>query len=301
VRLFIGQDLTTIAAYKSAVGAPAGVVGYTSVANLEGLDQPVSQGGGPMDLDTLAATYPGAPIAVGLYLVGALPDVVAGTYDANIDKLASVLGGYRVPVLLRIGYEFDGPWNNYQPASAYVAAFQHIVDRIRMAGASNVESVWHSSSSCQVGDRTPWYPGDSYVDWFGLSYFDTVPCAEQQADDFVGLARSHAKPVFIAEAAPQGFDFTAMTYSPYPDGSQPMPVTTQDAWNMWFGIYFSFIKSNSDVIRAATYIDADWNVQPMWAAPYTNGYWGDTRVQANAALLGMWTGELGDAMWMASP
>jgi hypothetical protein len=139
------------------------------------------------------------------------------------------------------------------------------------------------------------------VDWFGLSYFDTVPCAETQASNFAALARTHGKPMFIAEAAPQGFDFTAMTYSPYTDGSRAMPVTAQDAWNMWFSIYFQFISDNADVIRATTYIDADWNAQSMWASPYKNGYWGDTRVQANAALLGMWSSELGDAMWMASP
>jgi hypothetical protein len=299
VRLFIGQDLTTISAYASAVGAPAGVVGYTSVANLEGLDQQSNQGGGPMDLDALAATYPGKPIAVGLYMVGILPDIAAGTYDANLDKLAGVLKGYGVPVLLRIGYEFDGPWNHYQPPSAYVTAFRHIVDRMRMAGATNVESVWHSSLSCDTGDRTPWYPGDSYVDWFGLSYFQTVPCAEQEAGAFAGLARTHAKPMLIAEAAPQGFDFTAMTYSPYPDGSQKMPETADDAWKLWFSPYIAFITNNLDVVRAVTYIDADWDTQPMWAAPYNNGYWGDTRVQANPALLGMWKGELGDSMWMA--
>jgi hypothetical protein len=299
--MFIGQDLDTIAAYARAAGAPSGVVGYTSLAGLEGVTQESEQGGGPMDLDTLASTYPGVPIAVGLYLVGLLPEIAAGTYDANIDQLAGILGAYRVPVLLRIGYEFDGPWNNYQPPSAYVAAFQRVVDRVRRAGATNVESVWQSSSSCSVGDRSAWYPGDSYVDWFGLSYFDTVPCAEQQANAFAAMARSHAKPLFVAEAAPQGFDFTAMTYSPFSDGSQRMPVTAQDAWNMWFAPYFAFVNENIDVVRAVTYIDADWDAQPMWAAPYTSGYWGDTRIQANGALLSMWTGQVGGAMWMAPP
>jgi hypothetical protein len=299
VRLFIGQDVGTIAAYASTVGSPPGVVDYTSVAGLEGLDAQVDHGGGPMDLSALAATYPGTPIAVGLYMVGILPDILAGTYDANLDRLASVLRGFGVPVLLRIGYEFDGTWNNYQPPSDYAAAFRHVMDRMRAGGASNVEAVWQSTASCSTGDRMPWYPGDSYVDWFGLSYFDTVPCAEQQATGFAQLARAHAKPLFIAEAAPQGFDFTAMTYSPNPDGSQKMPETPQDAWNLWFSPYFQFIHDNLDVARAATYIDADWNAQPMWAAPYANGYWGDTRVQANATLLTMWNGELADGIWMS--
>jgi hypothetical protein len=301
VRLFIGQDLATIAAYASTVAPPAGVVGYTSVAGLEGVDQQTNQGSGPMDLDTLATTYPRTPIAVGLYMVGVLPDIAAGTYDANLDKLAAVLRGYGVPVLLRIGYEFDGSWNNYQPPSAYVAAFRHVVDRMRAASAANVESVWQSSSSCDTGDRTVFYPGDGYVDWFGLSYFETVPCAESAAAAFVDLARAHGKPVFVAEAAPKGFDFTAMTYSPYADGSQKMPETSDDAWNLWFSVYFAFLRDNSDVVRAATYIDADWNAQPMWAAPYANGYWGDTRVQANSALLAKWKGELGDAEWIPAP
>jgi hypothetical protein len=301
VRLFIGQDVTSTTAYANDVGKPAGIVSYTSVASLEGLDRQADQGGGPMHLDALAATYPGAPISVGLYMVGAIAAIAEGTYDDNIDKLARVLDGYGVRVLLRIGYEFDGPWNNYKPPSDYVAAYKRIADRIRAAGAANVEMVWQASLRCESADRMPFYPGDSYVDWFGLSYFDTVPCIEKEADAFVELARAHGKPMFVAEATARGFDFSAMTYSPYPDGSRSEAITAEDAWTRWFVRYFAFVRNNRDVIRAATYINANWNSQGLWAPPYKNGYWGDTRVQVNPELLARWKAELGDEMWMTSP
>ena len=68
------------------------------------------------------------------------------------------------------------------------------------------------------------------------------------ADGFAALARAHAKPFFIAEAAPKGFDLTAMTYSPYPDGSQKTPETAANVWTLWFSPYFGFIEKNIDCI-----------------------------------------------------
>lgn len=100
------------------------------------------------------------------------------------------------PVFLRIGYEFDGPWNCYNQ-DFYKAAFIRIKDIINKQNAKNVATVWQAATYPDNGDaqfnfdpfpsstnvnQTPlahyntWYPiredgTDNVVDWIGLSYF----------------------------------------------------------------------------------------------------------------------------------
>ena len=102
----------------------------------------------------------------------------------------------------------------------------------------------------------------------------------------VHLARERGKPLMIAESAPQGYDLSDVTFSR--DGNSPEPKTAAAIHAEWFAPYFAFIAENLDVLRAAAYINADWDTQRMWAAPYPNGYFGDSRVQANAELLEHW-------------
>ena len=47
--------------------------------------------------------------------------------------------------MLRIGYEFDGEWNHYNP-QYYVPAYRHIVDRLRANGVTHFASVWQSAT-----------------------------------------------------------------------------------------------------------------------------------------------------------
>ena len=54
-----------------------------------------------------------------------LNQITAGEYDFAIRELAATLPLVGRPVFLRLGYEFNGHWNNYT-ASAYVAAWRRI-------------------------------------------------------------------------------------------------------------------------------------------------------------------------------
>ena len=63
VRLFVGQDVTSIADYARDVAPVAGVVSYTSLRALEGVSEQHDSGCGPMFLDDLAATYPRSNIS----------------------------------------------------------------------------------------------------------------------------------------------------------------------------------------------------------------------------------------------
>jgi hypothetical protein len=77
---------------------------------------------------------------IGLNLTGGKDDgsgldakVAAGDYDAQLAAFGDALAGLKRPVFIRIGYEFDGSWNNYQPAT-FAAAWLRITRYLRGRG-----------------------------------------------------------------------------------------------------------------------------------------------------------------------
>lgn len=303
--LIIGQDTDSIDEYVAGVDViPAGVTNYTSLSKLEGIHKTANYGSGPHNLDYLAETYPNSVIAVGLDMVGFLPHAGSGFADDSIDALLDAFASYERPVYVRYGYEFDGPWNHYEPEE-YVIAWRHFYNRMQEKGITNVVLVWQSATWCggTYGGhpREAGYPGDEYVDWMGLSYFvQKADCSGQPFDELLAFAREHGKPVMIAEATPQRYKTGELNCS-Y-DGANPKPKTAVEIWREWYAPFFQYIHDNSDVIRAVAYINADWDSQPMWAKPYRNGYWGDSRVQANDEIRQRWLAEIESDFWLnASP
>lgn len=95
----------------------------------------------------------------------------------------------------------------------------------------------------------------------------------------------------MAEAAPQGYRLAALTYA-------QTPQTVEAIWQNWYAPFFQFVHDNNDVVRAVAYINADWDSQPMWS----DGNWGDTRLQANADIQKLWRAETKQGFWLnASP
>ncbi|MFI7277347.1 endo-1,3-beta-xylanase [Streptomyces sp. NPDC049879] len=332
---------------------PAGVTLYTNLVIPPGgggtgpgagLNGPVDYGSGTVDFPATLAQYPGAAVSVGLYLsdtqfaasCGNQPlraligrnddDVQSGSpnlvqrYRTELDRMITTFASWNRDVFLRVGYEFDGPWNCYN-ADFYKEAYRYIAGRIDALGAHRVATVWQSAAwplnthpdhpewNYIVTDPDhfdTWYPGDAYVDWVGLSTFyqpgsvatqwgcsrtDIDPIVQQ--DRLLDFARAHGKPVMVAEAAPQGYDTGAATASCIMD-PRPAAVDRNAVWNQWYDGFFSLIEENRDVIRAAAYINTDWDSQSMWRCPpgsapgspsCPNGYWGDSRVQADRGVL----------------
>ena len=179
---------------------------------------------------------------------------------------------------------------------------------------SNVAYVWQSSTSpiddILDGGREnllDYYPGDDYVDWFGMSWFlpnnemATVGATPSTqiflANEMVDLARQRSKPMMICEAAAQGYDILAGSNSNISsvwdgDASQgTVNKTGTQIWDEWFQPYFDFIYANDDVIKGVTYINADWDSQDLWDAPYEQGYWGDTRISRKCTIETNWVNE----------
>ncbi len=246
-------------------------------------------------------------------------------YRQKVDQLINTLKGYNRPVFLRIGYEFDNPFVGCYNATYYVEAFQYIKGRIDALGATNVATVWQASlwprdehpdhpeyhyNPVEPNHFDIWYPGDQYVDWVGASVFFGMNFTQYQwanqsytvaardlQNNLLNFARSHGKPVMIAESSPQGYDNANQTASSI-FVNQPTQIGGDGIWNSWYQDYFNFINSNKDVIRAVAYINTQWNSQPSWqcapgatagAANCAQGYWGDARIQANSTIFQRFT------------
>lgn len=306
--LIIGQDVNSIAEYREYTDIqPGGVTTYTNISEgqpllLNGLENDADWGAGHVNANDNLQNDPDAALAIGLYLVDttgtSLSHIIDGTHDDTIDQLGRFIDRASRPVFLRIGYEFDGPWNHYNPEQ-YIGAYRHIVDRLRLSGVDGFASVWQSATSTwgthEGRHFSEWYPGDDYVDWMGTSYF---VFNETVHDEFLNFARKRSKPVMIAESSPQGYDLDELTFSGPTDGVEFESKSADQIWEEWFGPFFQYIHSNGDVIRAVAYINADWNSQSMWQPGGSNGYWGDSRVQVNDSIFKSWLDEISSETWV---
>ncbi|MCW5892013.1 MAG: hypothetical protein KIT14_15925 [bacterium] len=287
--LFMGQELGAVGGFPASlgfgyvhdqgyvdyVGMPEGVTIYTDVRFTFLLRHRVNFGTGDLCgqcyLDNPA--FAGRMIAIGLYMVGDLENVVSGARDASITTLGEFIRDVGRPVFLRIGYEFDGSWNGYDKA-LYVQAFRRIMDRLRAEGVTNVVSVWQSSGfTTSRSTLLQWYPGDDYVDWVGYSYFKQ----SNPSGGMMTIARERRKPVMIAEATPQ---------------RNLSLGDEQTHWDTWFAPFFAHVHANADIVKNVAYINTRWFDQPEWGAG-----WGDSRVQIRPLVKASWIAEMQDPMW----
>lgn len=329
---FIGQDLDAIRGYMGSECCvrPDGTTAYLSLYGLRNgpqfgglgydldgrmIDPEARWGAGPVSAQKSATEFGLADLQIGLFISesearAGLEQIANGAFDQNILRLSQFTKSVEGQVYLRIGYEFDGAWNTgLEKTDYYIAAYRHIVDVMRLDGASNVEFVWHATASIiddliEQGheDIEAWYPGDDYVDWLAVSWFlppETRPSDPpgfelrrpvDLADEVVAFARRLRKPVMIAESAPQGFDLEALNranISPIldgPSGENIEPLEAEQIWQAWYAPMFKWMADNGDIVRGFSYINVDWDSQPIWGPPYESGYWGDTRLETQPAL-----------------
>ena len=188
-----------------------------------------------------------------------------------------------------MGYEFDGwDWNHYQ-RKHYLAAWKRICDIFRAMQIENVAFVWQSKGTGTDQETLEeWYPGDDYVDWVGYSYFGNPD------EEMLAFARKHQKPVFIAEATPV-FEMDGL----YFDTRLTNPKIAERAWKQWFVPFFETIENNSDIIKAFSYINANWTAQPMWI---TNPVFQqvDARLQVSPFLSEKWEEKMKNPAYLQS-
>lgn len=150
-----------------------------------------------------------------------LADIVAGKWDAYLAEYGAAAARLNLPFMLRWGHEFNGDWypwgmaRNGQSAALYVKAYRRVVERVRAAGASQVQWVWCFNN--QSTPQAPWndpalaWPGADVVDWVGIDGYNFgvsqpwsrwTPFREVFENALATAARiAPDKPVILAEMA----------------------------------------------------------------------------------------------------
>lgn len=107
-----------------------------------------------------------------------LEDIAEGVYDADLKGNAAVARRFGEPMMVIFAHEFNGSYTPYYgDPQTYIAAWRHIHDLFAREGVTNVQWVWSPNYMSDrpndpVSDYNLYYPGDSYVDWIGVSGFN---------------------------------------------------------------------------------------------------------------------------------
>ena len=148
-----------------------------------------------------------------------LSAIATGGQDEALRRIARVTADYGSPVLLRFAHEMNGwwyPWavgQNGNTAADYVAAWRHVHDLFRAAGAGNARFVWSPNvltGSSRESGLTDAYPGDEYVDLVGMTGYGRGSSADATLTaTYERLATLTGRDVVLAETGADGPDKAA--------------------------------------------------------------------------------------------
>ncbi len=149
-----------------------------------------------------------------------LDAIIEGDFDNDLSAWGREAALFKTPIIVEYGTEVNGqwfPWNaswNGKQAGAekFQNAYRHIIDSMRKAGASNISWVFHVNAydwpENNWNSFEAYYPGDSYIDWFGLSVYGVQSPKEttwgdfsEALDDAIPRLKtlSNDKPIFVVE------------------------------------------------------------------------------------------------------
>ncbi len=116
------------------------------------------------------------PSAVGGSCNG-LTQGATGAFDNYFATVAQNIVNAGFPIaVIRLGWEFNGgwfPWAAHGCASAFATYFAHIVTAMRSATGQKFTFEWNPTLGDQgAGDLASYYPGDAFVDYVGLDFYD---------------------------------------------------------------------------------------------------------------------------------
>jgi hypothetical protein len=144
-------------------------------------------------------------------------EILNGQHNDIIDNVAWGLKGENVPVVIDLFHEANGGWYDWSPCkhqgenwASFRAAYQYVVNRFRVVGATNVkfgQSVW-PSSGCWT-DAGPWGTGaitadiysPGYMDWIGIDIYGNseVGVFSDLMDPWYGDLSRTGLPIVIGE------------------------------------------------------------------------------------------------------
>jgi len=264
-------DEADLDAYGQAVGtdhAPAMISFYVAP-----VDQQVT--GFLQKYPAFVQRHPFFIAQVGLYFLDTKlqEDVAAGVADPQLRRLFGCIKASGRPVLLRIGHEFNQHGGAYD-AMLYIPAFGRVAQLVHEIAPGLVATVW-AAEPAGFADRNfmDWYPGDAFVDWWGLSLFFREHMTDPHTEAFMAAAAAKHRPVLIGES------------SPWFHGDKARPVRGAGSLaeaKGWYEAMFTFIAGHPQV-KAVSFIVVDWQRWNPFFAQVPGGF-PDTRLTAIPAL-----------------
>ncbi len=233
--------------------------------------------------DVLANAIPGGLVMLSTSNFAQGPYLHTGEFDDQLDTLIRIFHRYaETPIILRIGLEFNLKKNTMTPEQ-YREAWRYMVRYFRAAGVDNVSYTWdYHPNKRWSGNHDRWmayYPGDEFVDWWGLDIFD--PCEldneyEAQIHAFVNDARAHGKPVGVAECSPR---------------HNGIEKWGDEIWEVWFEGFLDWLKE--DGVKYMSMTSKEWrDGYSGWAD------WGDANITHNEYLETKYRERLREPQWI---
>ncbi len=302
VLVFVGQDNASLGANgaysagyadDSKLGVPSGVSTYLGFAypcdpKLPGISDTADWGAGPINMQSYfdSPTYKGAIIHISIDLAfnnSEFP-TANGQKDSCIFQITEFMKSHpETFFMVRIGYEFDGNHNDYD-RTAFKWSFKRIVEHFIKAELKNFNTVMSSLlMKSSIEQWKAYWPGDEYVHWLGYTYFGGEIPKNPEAIQF---AKEKNKPVFIAEASAHGKQLDRLNEN-----------ASIELWRGWFTDFFDHVERHGDVIKAISYINADWEAQWHWKGKG----WGDSRIQVNPVIRKNWILKMTEARYIHDP
>lgn len=110
-----------------------------------------------------------------------LADINAGNADDCIANVADYYAALGFRVMIRAFSEFDLPFLLYHGCgSAFISAWQRIVNIFQAQGATNVGWWWNPEEGVDRECVNASYPGDAYVDWIGSDWYNVCDVGNTQ-------------------------------------------------------------------------------------------------------------------------
>jgi hypothetical protein len=164
-------------------------------------------------------------------------DVAAGQFDSSLTRQARGLASLRTPVFVTFDHESDQVRRSAlgQPID-FVAAWRHIHELFRRAGADELIWVWVVTGyPPRIPAAAQMWPGNAYVDWISWEAYNTSGCQAGAPDParyepfassvspFFTWLRRHGiaegidagKPIMISEAASARYSDPSLTAAWY--------------------------------------------------------------------------------------
>ena len=254
--------------------SPAGFSASTSVLHAEGVVEEYKSQYGTQHVQKLIESYPNCALFHNMWMCGDynIPqNLLHGEYDHALEKYGIWASQFKQPLFLTIGFDFDCPHNVHDPR-LYIQSYRYVVDKLRNY-TNNIAYVWNSwcGPTYQNHPVESWYPGDNYVDWFGITIINrlNVGAPNYYMLDFLELARLHRKPTMLCNtAATEGI--------------------SSNSWENWFVPIFSMIYRYN--IKAYIHTNCDFSSYPVWKF----SGWENAKVQSNHSIAWKFKEALGE-------